>query len=294
MLKLYHQHLIPLYKVYLVFIIKVLISIDWNNNDTLLISGSDDHTITLWDIRQNIPVNRLIGHYDSISCCKFNNISSNLIFTSSFDETCRIWDVRRPEKSIRVINAHSDPLTSIDITYDDNILITSSYDGLCRLWNIETGECIKTIYSEKVPSVGYCSFTPNSQYIITNTFDSTIRLWNYKDYEDNGTCEKIYQGHVNKNYAISSNFLILNKNNPIKDVYLISGSEDHNIYIWKINQEEYNNHKNENIIYKPILVENRHENIVLSIDSYPLQQHEAIFTSAGLDGKIITYKLRYI
>lgn len=44
---------------------------------------------------------------------------------------------------------------------------------------------------------------------------------------------KEYTGHINKSYAIQSAFLV---NDPSGGKYVLSGSEDHHVYVWNLNK----------------------------------------------------------
>ena len=60
------------------------------SND-ILITGSSEKTIKIWDIKCNKLLNTLIGHNHTISCLAA--ISDDRICSGSWDGTIKIWDL---------------------------------------------------------------------------------------------------------------------------------------------------------------------------------------------------------
>lgn len=84
------------------------------------------------------------------------------------------------------------------------------------------------------------------------------KLWNYST----GKFLKIYTGHANKVYCISSTFSVTNGK------YIVSGSEDHCVYLWDL--------QGKNLIQKL----EGHKDTVISVSCHPTENKIA---SAGLD-----------
>jgi F-box/WD-40 domain protein 7 len=54
---------------------------------TLLISGSYDHTLKLWDLKAGTCTNTLRGHTDAVLCLQFDN---EKIVSGSADRSIRV------------------------------------------------------------------------------------------------------------------------------------------------------------------------------------------------------------
>jgi WD40 repeat protein len=67
-------------------------SLQFNSDDTILVSGSDDNSIRLWDISSGQQILLLEGHEDYVRWICFSP-DSKLIASSSWDKTTRIWDL---------------------------------------------------------------------------------------------------------------------------------------------------------------------------------------------------------
>ena len=69
-------------------------SVDWHPTKGLLVSGSKDHQVKLWDPRTGRCLTTLHGHKNTISKTKFEPNRGQLLATSARDQTARIFDLR--------------------------------------------------------------------------------------------------------------------------------------------------------------------------------------------------------
>ncbi|CAB1347755.1 unnamed protein product [Coregonus sp. 'balchen'] len=65
-----------------------VISLSFNTVGDQLVTGSFDHTVSLWDVPSGRRVHTLIGHRGEISSVQFN-WDCSLIITGSMDKSCR-------------------------------------------------------------------------------------------------------------------------------------------------------------------------------------------------------------
>ena len=85
------------------------------------------------------------------------------------------------------------------------------------------------------------------------------KLWNYSS----GKSLKIYTGHANKVYCITSAFSVT------YGKYIVSGSEDNCVYVWDLQGKN------------PLQKLEGHSDTVISVSCHPTENKIA---SAGLDG----------
>jgi len=64
--------------------------VNFNSRGNLLMTGSSDTTVRLWDVETGKCTQVLEGHKEEIFSCAFN-YDGNTIITASKDNTCRIW-----------------------------------------------------------------------------------------------------------------------------------------------------------------------------------------------------------
>lgn len=151
------------------------------------------------------------------------------------------------------------PVTSVHFNRDGSLIVSGSHDGSCKIWDAATGSCLKTLIDDKVPAVSFAKFSPNGKFILVATLDDTLKLWNYST----GKFLKIYTGHTNRAYCVTSTFSVTNGK------YIVSGSEDKSVYLWDLQGK--------------IMVQklDGHSDTVISVTCHPTENKIA---SAGLDG----------
>ncbi|KAJ4821424.1 WD repeat-containing protein 5 [Rhynchospora pubera] len=169
-----------------------------------------------------------------------------------------MWDVVTG-RSVRCIKAHDAPVTALHFVRDASMIVSASHDGSCKVWDAATGSCLKALIEPgKGPAVSFAKFSPNGKFVLVATFDDTLRLCNLA----NGKSLKVYTGHVNRVYCITSTFSVTNGK------YIVSGSEDKCVYIWDL--------QGKNVLQKL----EGHNDTVISVSCHPTQNKIA---SAGLD-----------
>ncbi|CCG83382.1 Putative uncharacterized protein [Taphrina deformans PYCC 5710] len=100
----------------------------------VLVSGSDDATIGLWDPRQKGAIDHLSTQY-SVTAVAFNSTGSQ-IFSGGLDNDIRIWDIRKMAV-VETLVGHTDTITSLNLSPDGQTLLSNSMDNTLRLWNVQ-------------------------------------------------------------------------------------------------------------------------------------------------------------
>ena len=195
-------------------------SVSFNpQNNTELVSGSNDETIKVWNIKTGEQKNRKKGRSE-FTTVSFS-FDGKTIAAGSFDNTIKLWDAQTGENK-RTLEGHKNKVSSISFSRDNKLLASASYDKTVKIWNLETAKVVHTFegHTGKVESV---SFSPNGRMVASGSADKTIKLWDInKDREI-----KTFAGHKSDVLTLSFNS---DKDNPI----LASGSADEKIILWQI------------------------------------------------------------
>lgn len=65
--------------------------LDFNYSNNLILCGTFDNHIILWDMRSKTQIYQLLAHSEPLTSVSFSDDSTVLI-SSSYDGFCRIWD----------------------------------------------------------------------------------------------------------------------------------------------------------------------------------------------------------
>jgi len=87
-------------------------SVDWHPTKGLIVSGSKDHLVKLWDPRTSRCLTTLHGHKNTISKSLFQPTRGDLLATCARDQTCRIFDLRAM-KDFCVLRGHEKDISTL-------------------------------------------------------------------------------------------------------------------------------------------------------------------------------------
>ena len=104
--------------------------LDFSKEGDLIVSGSADHTIKLWDLQGNI-VQDIDAHYDEVTSVEFSPKTKHIL-SSSKDKTAKIWDMNG--KLVKSMNAHNEWLRSAHFWTNGNKVVTASADKTALIW----------------------------------------------------------------------------------------------------------------------------------------------------------------
>ncbi|ETO34661.1 WD-repeat protein, partial [Reticulomyxa filosa] len=125
-------------------------SVKYGSNELVntILSGSNDKTIRLWDIRSGQQIQMFNGHTNSVNAAEYspfvvnnNKIggNSNVMCSGSFDNTIRFWDIRSNNKELYTIEEEKEImcLKFLQLRNGNNDYANLCYcsrNGIIRVW----------------------------------------------------------------------------------------------------------------------------------------------------------------
>jgi F-box/WD-40 domain protein MET30 len=95
----------------------------------IIISGSLDNTIKVWDMNTGKCIRTLFGHVEGVWSLAYDSLR---ILSGSHDKTVRVWDLVSG-KCMHALEGHSGPVTAVALS--DTKIISTSDDGDIRIWD---------------------------------------------------------------------------------------------------------------------------------------------------------------
>ena len=104
-------------------------SVDWHPTKGLLVSGSKDHLVKLWDPRTGRCLTTLHGHKNTITKTLFERVRGQCLATSARDQTARVFDLRMM-RDICLLKGHDKDISTLAWhPVHSSLLSTGGSDG---------------------------------------------------------------------------------------------------------------------------------------------------------------------
>ncbi len=91
----------------------------------MVVSGSDDASVKVWDTRQRGVVHQFEESYQ-ITSVSFND-TSDKVFAGGIDNQIKVYDLRKQELDY-VLQGHTDTITGLSLSPDGSFLLSNSMD----------------------------------------------------------------------------------------------------------------------------------------------------------------------
>ena len=117
-------------------------SVVFSPDGTRIASGSDDHTIHLWDVVSGVHLKTLEGHSNLVLSVVFSPDGTR-IASGSGDHTIRLWDAASGTP-LKILELHSSNVELVVFSPDGKHILSHSHDSNIRLWDAVSGDFIGT------------------------------------------------------------------------------------------------------------------------------------------------------
>ncbi|XP_068786675.1 kinesin-like protein KIF21A isoform X6 [Struthio camelus] len=155
-----------------------------SNGQDLIITGSKDHYIKMFDVTEGAlgsvsPTHNFEPpHYDGIEALA---IMGDNLFSGSRDNGIKKWDLAQKDLLQQVPNAHKDWVCALGLVPGAPVLLSGCRGGMLRLWNVETFAPTGEVKGHDSPINAICT---NSSHIFTASDDRTVRIWKARNVID--------------------------------------------------------------------------------------------------------------
>ncbi|XP_036064029.1 kinesin-like protein KIF21A isoform X18 [Onychomys torridus] len=155
-----------------------------SNGQDLIITGSKDHYIKMFDVTEGAlgtvsPTHNFEPpHYDGIEAL---TIQGDNLFSGSRDNGIKKWDLAQKGLLQQVPNAHKDWVCALGLVPGHPVLLSGCRGGILKLWNVDTFVPVGEMRGHDSPINAICV---NSTHIFTAADDRTVRIWKAHNLQD--------------------------------------------------------------------------------------------------------------
>ncbi|KAK4766500.1 hypothetical protein SAY87_008142 [Trapa incisa] len=181
--------------------------------------------VDLWNHNRSLPIKSFEWGTDTILSVKFNPGEPNILATSASDRSITIYDLRLSSPVKKVIlmtktNAIAwNPMEPMNLT-------AANEDTNCYSFDYRKLGEAKNVHKDHVSAVMDIDYSPTGREFVTGSYDRTVRIFPY-----NG-------GHSREIYHTKRMQRVFCVKFSCDAGYVISGSDDTNLRVWKAKASE--------------------------------------------------------
>ncbi|ODQ64714.1 WD40 repeat-like protein [Nadsonia fulvescens var. elongata DSM 6958] len=203
-------------------------SIDHHRSENKFVTGGD--VIELWDTNRSKPILNLSWGADNINNVKFNQTETSMVASTGSDRSIIIYDIRTSspiQRMITTLRTNSicwNPMEAFNFA-------AASEDHNVYLYDMRKLNRALNVYKDHVAAVMDVDFSPTGEELVTGAYDRSIRIF------------KTREGHSRDIYHTKRMQKVMCVKYTMDSKYIVSGSEDGNVRLWRSNASEKANVK---------------------------------------------------
>lgn len=158
-----------------------VLSLSWNRLHTnMLLSGSADSTVKLWDLGQAKALRSFDHHSDKVQTLQWNPKEVSILASAAYDRRVCSFDCRMPGQ-VSIWSLQADPECLKWNPHDPACFAVSDEEGKVFYYDTRRGSNSEPVFTlaAHAKSVSAIDWNPRlSNCLLTASTDKTIKLWN--------------------------------------------------------------------------------------------------------------------
>lgn len=143
---------------------------------SILASAGSDRTITLYDIRSQSPIQKVVLSMKTNALC-WNPMEAFNFAVANEDHNVYIFDMRKLEKARNVMKDHVSAVLDLDYSPTGKEIVTGSYDRSLRIFRESDGHSREIYHTKRMQRIFCVKWTMDAKFVLSGSDDGNIRLW---------------------------------------------------------------------------------------------------------------------
>ncbi|XP_058460737.1 WD repeat-containing protein 48 homolog isoform X2 [Malaya genurostris] len=175
-------------------------SLAMNPSGTIIVSGSTENTLRIWDPRTCNKIAKLKGHTENVKALVVSEDGTQVVSGSS-DGKIKLWSIGQ-QRCIQTISVHSEGVWALLMTDNFSHVISGSRDKKIIMTELRNLSNSVLICEEQAPVLSLC-YNIDQTGVWATTWNSDVRCW------------KLNKTDKLSNYNYSSNSSINSNSGPV-------------------------------------------------------------------------------
>lgn len=150
-------------------------SLAMNPSGTVIVSGSTENILRIWDPRTCNRIMKLRGHTENIRALVVSSDGTQVISGSS-DGTIKLWSLGQQRCIQTITNVHKEGVWALLMTDNFQYVISGSRDKKICVTELRNPSNITKVCEEKAPVLSLC-YDADKTAVWATTWNSDIRCW---------------------------------------------------------------------------------------------------------------------
>lgn len=164
-----------------------LLSLAFSPHGNILVSGSADEAVLLWDVRTARILRALPAHSDPVGGVDFV-LDGTLVVSCATDGLIRVWDTATGQCLRTLVHEDNAGVTSVRFSPNGRFVLAWTLDECLRLWDYVEGRCLKTYQGHRNEryslSGGFGVYGGGREaFVVSGSEDGGIVCWDVKSKE---------------------------------------------------------------------------------------------------------------
>lgn len=145
-----------------------------NPSGTVIVSGSTENTLRVWDPRTCSKLMKLKGHTENVKALVVSNDGTQVVSGSS-DGTIKLWNLGQ-QRCVQTFHVHTEGVWALLMTENFSHVISGSRDKNIYITELRNPNNSVFVCEEKAPVLSLC-YNLDQTAIWATTWNSDIRCW---------------------------------------------------------------------------------------------------------------------
>ncbi len=150
------------------------------------ISASGDHSLAVWNLRNQTRASRLTGHTASVNAVAVTSDGEYAI-SASDDQTLKVWRWADGE-NVLTLHGHSAPVLAVAVTPHGRQVVSASADHTVRVWDLNSRRVMASFVGDS--PMYACAVTPDGATVIAGEESGRVHFLRLEG------CDLIASGEV--------------------------------------------------------------------------------------------------